>query len=435
MSKKKEYEAYKQGMADGAAPFEKKFEEQSGHLKRVEKNIKHGMNCIDEAMDEVMDVCEEHDERINQIEHGDCERVKALSDGEKEILAGLVVMLSNKFSYNVHQVSFMNSLLALLEIEYDNVVEKDISCIEQLSDINAHKMIYQVLCEIMFLVNENTEYSDDFNDMCNDYFAITPRAKEAILLEIEKTYNTLGKKKYIDKYKQTIVEKKAQKVYPKLEIDMNFNIYEREIYSNFDLDGFDVNAELDLLDRNFRSESGCRDAYAELLRRPLRNRDAYIEEHSNVFIGNEITEHYALQIELYINKIYDYVNIHKVRMDISEILELRDECRKDIAEYTKEVIRKLPALYRMESFSYYKEMLGIEEEERWVDSLFGGGKEVTCYTLGFSNDCNWAVEQMAKEVTQLITAVGSEVAVMVSKKYIARINNCVLQINQLLGNA
>lgn len=210
------------------------------------------------------------------------------------------------------------------------------------------------------------------------------------------------------------------------------DFFKKEIYENSDLDGIDTDASVDLLDRTFKTESACRDAYAELLRRPLRNRDAYIDESSNVFIGNEITEHYALQIEGYINQICDYVNIHNLGVDVTALVELRDNCRKDIMAYTKETIKKLPVLYRMESFSYYKKMLEIEETEGWEDSIFGDGREITCYTIGIAGrDCLWAVEQMAKEVTQLITAVANEVGAMVSQKYIARIDNYILQINQL----
>lgn len=208
--------------------------------------------------------------------------------------------------------------------------------------------------------------------------------------------------------------------------------FEKEIYENSDLDGIDTDASVDLLDRTFRTESACRDAYAELLRRPLRNRDAYIDESSNVFIGNEITEYYALQIEGYINQICDYVNIHNLGVDITSLVELRDNCRKDIMAYTKETIKKLPVLYRMESFSYYKKMLEIEETEGWEDSIFGDGREIICYTIGIAGrDCLWAVEQMAKEVTQLVNAVSNEVGAMVSQKYIARIDNYISQINQL----
>lgn len=225
---------------------------------------------------------------------------------------------------------------------------------------------------------------------------------------------------------------KEPSISPRLQIDTKLDFYEKEIYEISDLDGIDADASVDLLDRTFKTESACRDAWAELLRKPLRNRDAYIDEHSNVFIGNEITEHYALQIEGYINQICDYVNIHNLGVDVTALVELRDNCRKNIMAYIKETIKKLPVLYRMESFSYYKKMLEIEETEGWEDSIFGDGREIICYTIGIAGrDCLWAVEQMAKEVTQLITAVANEVGAMASQKYIARIDNYILQINQL----
>lgn len=388
------------------------------------------MNCIDEAMDEVIDVCEEHDERINQIEHGDCERVKALSDEEKKLLAGLIVMLSNKFSYNVHQISFMNNLLALLEIEYDNITEREISCIEQLSDTNVHKMIYQVMCEMMFLVNESTEYSDEFNDMCNEYFAIPPRAKEAILLEIEKSYNTLGKKKYLEKYKDIVVEKKVQRTYPKLEIDTVIPMFEKTVYE------YEIEYDVcnDLYEKVFRSESSCRDAYGELLRQPLRMRDAYVESYSDTFVGQEMAEYYSLEIESFISSIYDYVNIHKVRMDITEILELRDNCKSDILNYSKEVVRTMDPSWEMDTFSYYRDALIFEEDTTYIETLFGGIKEVTCYREGEKYNVFWATQQMTLELNTFLIQMALKVDKMVTNKYIDRINNCVNQINRLLGN-
>lgn len=219
--------------------------------------------------------------------------------------------------------------------------------------------------------------------------------------------------------------------YPQLKIDTELDFFEKEIYEFSDLDGIDTDAEFELMERTFKSESSCRDAYAELLRRPLNQRDAYVNEFSDMFIGNEITEHYALQIEGYINQICDYINIHNVEVNVAALIELRDNCRQDIIEYTKDTIKKLPALYKMESFSYYKGMLEIEETDGWEDSIFGDGRPITCYTIGLDRSCIWAVEQMAKEVTQLITAVANEVGAMVSQKYIARIDNYILQINQL----
>lgn len=224
---------------------------------------------------------------------------------------------------------------------------------------------------------------------------------------------------------------KEPSISPKLQINTKLDFFEKEIYEYSDLDGVDTDAEFELMERTFKSENSCRDAYAELLRRPLNQRDSYIDEYSNMFIGNEITEHYALQIEGHINQIFDYVNIHNLGVNIAALIELRDNCRKDIMEYTKDTIKKLPALYKMESFSYYKGMLEIEESEGWEDSIFGDGRPITCYTLGLDRSCIWAVEQMAKEVTQLITAVANEVGAMVSQKYIARIDNYILQINQL----
>lgn len=432
MSKKIENESYVQGMAAGSAPYEAKFEEHAQKLNIVQKNIQHGMNCIDEAMDEIIDAYEEHDERISNIENADYTSIANLNAEEKKIFAELLKMIACKFQLKMYQIEFMASIFKVLGIDYDETQECEIEKINKITNTNAQKVIYKVLCELMFLENETTEYTVAFEGIC-EYFDVGKIAKNAILGQIETTFMTLGKEKFRTKYSRVEEVKPKKKNYPKLEVDTTkFKFYEKEVFT-YQLDEFDKE---DLFERFFRNESSCRNAYAEQLREPLNLRDSYIREGSGNFIGTGITDCYALQIESYINEIYDYVNIHKVRMDISDLLELRDNCRKDIFDYTKKVIKEVEPSYRMKSFDYYKDMLDIEEYEDYVDTFFGGMKKVTRYILSYEGerDTFWAMERMAEEITLYISAVTHEVSMMVLKKYNARIRDCVNQINQMLGN-
>lgn len=429
MSKKNEMENFKEGMIAGAAPFADKFHEHADNLKNLNKNFQHNINCIDDLLDDVINVTEEQDERLKHIENTEKEQLKELSKDEQNILVGILIYVTEKYLPNDDQVRFLENVKDLLLIKECKKLEFE--TLEKVENIRTQRIIFKIVNEIMFLKKETTEFENDFYEEC-DYFSINKRAKEAILTQIENSFQLLGKEKFINKYVNSVEvdENKKKKIYPKLEVNTSIKQYKDEILS-FELD---FEYDTDVYDKVFRKESECREAYMMMLWKPLSKRNAYIDLSSDKFIGIKIADYYGSTIVRELESVLDYINIHKVRMDITEFLELRDGCQEYIKEYTKEKIANIDYNFELHNINYFAERLTIEEDVTWIETLFGDFKEVTCYDEGSGYSCIDAVEEMTQELNQLINYIIIDIHYMVLDKYISRINNCVEQINNLLGN-
>ena len=66
MSKKKEYNAYKEGMVDGAKPFEEKITQYKNYMQNIGRSIKHQNNCLQDQQEKVIDILQEHDNRLDR---------------------------------------------------------------------------------------------------------------------------------------------------------------------------------------------------------------------------------------------------------------------------------------------------------------------------------------------------------------------------------
>lgn len=424
MSKKREMENYKQGMEAGAKAFVDKLDEHSKALKNVNKNFQHRMNCLDEVMDDVLDICEQQDERLNQIEDEDRYQVEALSDCEKSAFRNLMNYIEQLYDMNEEQAMFCRHLYSVLQVETVEKVDFDI--IDQIENIAAQKTIFKGLCEVMFLEKESTEYNDQFIDNL-EYFSINKRAREAILLQIESSFQSLGKERFVCKYKEKVGQEGRHKEYPPLEV--------RAVTSRYQSMVFDIEWDADKYwranDRVYKSKTACKDAYAEVFVEAIHSRDSYLDAENEKFFGVSIVEWYAPDIERWIDAILDYVNVHKVRMDITELLELRDGCRATIKQFVSEEIPQLD--YLIKNFNYYYEKLDVEESTDYADTLFGGMREVIVYIEG-EYTCVDAADEIRDDFNQLIELVALGVDNKVDKKYVQRIRGFVDQINQMLGN-
>ena len=80
MSKKKEMEAFKEGMVAGAQPFEEKFNQHAKFLNNIQRSIKHKSDCIQNDVDSLIDIAQEHDDRLNQIQYPELYDISKLED-------------------------------------------------------------------------------------------------------------------------------------------------------------------------------------------------------------------------------------------------------------------------------------------------------------------------------------------------------------------
>ena len=186
-------------------------------------------------------------------------------------------------------------------------------------------------------------------------------------------------------------------------------------------------------DKVFRKESACREAYGGTLYKYIEIRDSYIRNGSSNYVGYKLVDFYKDIIESDTNKIIDYININKFNMDMQDVLDIKDNYKKNIIETFDEQIRNVDACFRLKSIYEYIDRLSIEETTDYIDTLFGGEREVTVYEEGYGYDCNEAVSDMEEELIALINYVSIDIYKLV-KSYMDRLSYIVNLINANLQN-
>ena len=184
MSKKKETQRFKEGMEAGARPFEEKFEQQAEQLKNLGRDMRDGISSLGYIQDELIDISEDHEDRIDSIDKkvqfglDEREGLGVLSENEKEILGGLILKLSQEYSFNADQKEFVSNVLRNLGLSHPQIVELDI--IENVERIKIQKIIFRVLSELLFLEKDSFENAIELSE----WFALNKKIKEIFLTRL-----------------------------------------------------------------------------------------------------------------------------------------------------------------------------------------------------------------------------------------------------------
>lgn len=422
MSKKKEYNAYKEGMVDGAKPFEEKITQYKNYMQNIGRSIKHQNNCLQDQQEKVIDILQEHDNRLNQIQNPELFDLTNMEEDELKIVFAFLIDITKKYNIN----DFQKRMLKRLYDEF-GLTPSDIDLktddVEKIENIKTQKSICRTVLEYLYL-NPKKEFIDEYKE----YFSLSKKTIDNIENEIKEKLVQKGEDGILEIYDH-IESSIPKKVYPILEIDTDvqkFEIDKNDIYIYFEYN--------DYSEKVFRRESDCRDAYAVNMSPYLQERDEYVYPSSPRYIGNKIVEFYGDLIKKDVDIIIDYVNIYKFNMDIEDVLNIRDNYRNEILDLFKQKMESVDSNFKLHGLTYYRDRLTIGEDIDYVETLFGGMKEVTAYDETGPYDCMSLVNEMMDELVALVNYVSIDIWAFVKNNYITRLNGIVKNINTSVGN-
>lgn len=423
--------SFKEGMEAGARPFEEKFEQQAVQLENLGKDMRDGINSLGNIQDELIDISEEQEEKIESIDKkvqlglDEREELNMLSEREKEILGGMILKLSQERNFNDSQKEFVSNVLRSLGLSNPQIIELDV--IENIENIKVQKVIFRVLSELLFLGENSFESAKKLSE----WFAINKRSRETIFDEIMRMSNAVGSLGLIKKYCVTAGEVKKRKKYPKLEINMKINEYKNyevlfEAEVNMD-DYWDM--------ETYRTERECRNAIESLVHKYYNEQQRYVSPDGDRFVGKGIIKHYYGELEYIVNKIVDFVKVHNIKVDVRFLEDLMSTLEEELLNEMKEELYSGKVGYSVTHWNDYSDMILIEAVDDFVETIFGGFKEVKRYQESINGEINVynVVEKMGEEINRIAEMLQWTVYSFVVAKC-PRIEEFVRQINIKTGN-
>ena len=197
---------YQKAIADTAKIFEDKFIKQGQAFEKQSKIISEGIKDIKEVQDVLIDIAEEHEEKILMREKKELYGIvneidiATLDQVNREIISGILFMLATdeEETPNENQKEF--ALRILKHINISNP-QKNITldAIENIESVIIQKSILRIIMEYYFLKEENFNFIDMFDGVL-EYFSINKRGIKAIKEDILNIYRFIGTKGIIEHY-------------------------------------------------------------------------------------------------------------------------------------------------------------------------------------------------------------------------------------------
>ncbi len=190
---------FMKGMGAGAKPFEEKFERLSEDTRKIGEKVNEKIDDLGDVIDVVID--DMSDIRKKELYHLNTpyDLKEDLDDDEKEILAALLLRLSEFAENNEEQKKFIRSVNAYIEVKSPQS-GLDISCIENIENINVQKMMLQVTMEYLYLGTEDFSFLEEFEDEVFAYFSVNRKGIREIEEYIKAIYQAVGKEGMAEKY-------------------------------------------------------------------------------------------------------------------------------------------------------------------------------------------------------------------------------------------
>ncbi|EQB87903.1 hypothetical protein M918_06690 [Clostridium sp. BL8] len=149
---------------------------------------------------------------------------KDLDEAEKELLAALLITISNSGAENnAYQQKFIRSVNSYIEIKNPQL-SIDVSSIENIVNLSSQKAILQVIMEYLFLEYGNFEFLEDYEEGLFDYFNVNKKGVNEIKECIKAIYNATGFEGIAEKYGY-VVEEKTEDV-DKDKLEKKYNTYD-----------------------------------------------------------------------------------------------------------------------------------------------------------------------------------------------------------------
>lgn len=209
---------FKRGMASGARPFNDKFDQMSKQFSDTANNINTNINNIKETVNTVIDDVDSIQKKQIFDLNTKIDIKEHLDDAEKELLASILITLSNSgIANNEHQKKFVRSV-----ISYIGIIEPqlgiDMSVIENVENLSSQKAILQVTMEFLFLGYGSFNFEEDYEEGLLEYFNVNKKGIREIKECINTIYTATGFEGIAEKYgfvAETVKDEEAvnKKVY------------------------------------------------------------------------------------------------------------------------------------------------------------------------------------------------------------------------------
>lgn len=154
--------------------------------KRVVKKIDDLGNVVDIMIDQLN--AQEKERLYSLKEQFD---PKDLDESERELLVSVLYTLSMQYEQNTpQQMTYYYNLKKYLEVVNPSC-DCDISCVENIENVNDSKGIYAIVCEFLFLQHGDHSYQDEFSDFL-DSFYVKPKDIRSVEEQINTRYEIMG---------------------------------------------------------------------------------------------------------------------------------------------------------------------------------------------------------------------------------------------------
>lgn len=199
---------FNKGMEAGAKPFEEKFHQISEDTRKIGEKVNEKLDNLGNVMDAVIDDLSDMQKKELYHLNTPYDLKEDLDEDEKEILAALLLRLSEFTENNEYQKKFIRSVNAYIDIKSPQM-GIDISCIENIESINSQRIILQTAMEYLYLACEDFSVMDDLEDEVFEHFSVNRKGVREIKGYIEAVYQAAGKDGIAEKY-GFVPEEKAE---------------------------------------------------------------------------------------------------------------------------------------------------------------------------------------------------------------------------------
>lgn len=191
---------FKKGMEAGARPFNAKFDQMSNQFSNIANNIETNFNTIKETVNIVIDDMDSIQKKQIFDLNTKIDIREQLDDAEKEVLASILITLSNAgIANNEYQKKFVRSVLSYIGI-IEPQLGIDMSRIENIENLSSQKAMLQVIMEFLFLGYGNFNFEEDYDENLLEYFNVNRKGLREIKECINAIYVATGFEGIAEKY-------------------------------------------------------------------------------------------------------------------------------------------------------------------------------------------------------------------------------------------
>lgn len=208
------------GMEAGARPFAEKFKKLSEEPNKIVKSANTKLDVIGEVVDILADDLSDMQKKKLYDLNTPYDLKEELDSDEKEIVAALLLALSEYTENNEYQKKFIRAVNTYIDVKSPQT-GFDVECIENIENIKSQKIIMQTIMEYLYLANEDFTFLDKMEEVF-DHFSVNKKGIREIESYIEKIYRATGKDGIAEKYgfvpkeeakSQAQTEQEEKKVY------------------------------------------------------------------------------------------------------------------------------------------------------------------------------------------------------------------------------